>query len=134
MRADDSFGLQDAVVTRTRLSDFRSGQHDCVVALWIDIDARIVLASDSGLLYPQEKLDMLCANASSALAFPSMGNSAAPNHVIFTGPTSSRVLLRDLAMPAHALVCICSPDADPADLLDAMGSFLASVRQMEASG
>lgn len=129
MRDEIFFGSQHGAVTHAMLSEFRSDQPDCVLALWVDIGARIVLATDGDLLYPQERLDALCTSASRALSVPPVDGNAEPDHILFAGPKELRILLRDTASQAHALVCICVPDTDPGTLLGAMDGVLTNSRQ-----
>lgn len=125
MRDDESAGLQHTAITRDALSEFRSKQPDCVLALWADIEARIVLVVDSDLRYPQESLDALCNIASHVLRTPSIEIDPAPDSAIFADPTGNRIFLRDVARPTCALICTSAPGLDPDDLLLAMTTFLS---------
>lgn len=99
------------------------------MALWIDIDAKIVLAVDSALLHPQEALDRHCDRAARALSCPSVGGADSADHIVFAGPMETRILLRDVGRPSQALVCIGLPTTEPKPLLDAMKGFLAGALQ-----
>lgn len=119
---------QAAAVTHDALSAFRSNQPDCVLALWTDIEARLVLWVDSDLRYPQENLDALGSIAACVLGGPS---DTAPESAMFVEPTGNSLFLRDPKRPTHALVCTSGPGLDPNGLLLAMTAFIASPVAME---
>lgn len=125
MRTDISMASQHPSVTLAALSAFRSKQPDCVLAVWTDINARIVLIVDSDLRHPQESLDALCTLASQVLSALYNDADAAPDSVVFSDPTGNRLFLRDVTTPTHALICTSAPGLDPDDLLHAMGTFLS---------
>lgn len=117
-------------ITRAAMGHFRHGLPDCFAALWTDMEADIVLASDAALDFPQEQLDALCMATSQALSAGLGAHGALPDQVIVSAMTECRVILRDPAMPTHALTCICRPEADLAHILQAMGRFLATGRRI----
>jgi hypothetical protein len=124
--------LPERAITPAELSGFRSSQPDCVLALWIDIDAKIVLAADGALRHPQEALDAHCSAGARALSCPPLEGDASPDHIVFAGSMETRVLLRDAARPSQALICICPPALDPGPLMEAMNHLLAKAREMGA--
>lgn len=131
MSDDISTGSQHGTVTRDVLSEFRSKQPNCVLALWTDIEARIVLVVDSDLRYPQESLDALCNFASHVLCSGSNETEAAPDSVVFAEPTGNRLFMRDVTRPTNALICTSAPALDPYDLLHAMRAFLLQHMALE---
>ncbi len=130
---DVPFGHRQSFNSRPNLARFRSGQPNCSVALWIDIDAQIILAADSDLLHPQENLDAMCASAAQALSFPPLENGTPPHQVIFSNRSNARVVLRDPACPSQALVSVCSPEVDLKNLTDGMAIFVANPEQIAQS-
>lgn len=131
MRDGLAVGPQHPSVTREALADFRSKRPDCVLALWTDIEARLVLLVDSDLRYPQESLDALSNLASHVLSFQSNDAEAAPDSVVFAERTGNRLFLRDANMQSHALICTSAPGPDPADLLHAMSTFLSPPKALD---
>lgn len=123
MRANVQAGGQPAAITREGLSAFRSNQPDCVLALWTDVEARLVLFVDSDLRHPQEGLDALGSIASCVLGGPP---ETAPDSAMFVEPTGNSLFLRDKTQATHALVCTSAPGLDPNELLLAMTEFMSS--------
>ncbi len=133
MIEDVSLAPGRTVAARPKLAAFRSGHSSCDVALWIDIEARIVLAVDSDLLHPQENLDAMCTSAVEALNLPPLDNDAPPHQIMFSDRTRAGVVLRDLANPSQALMCTCSPGVDLPALAKAMATFLSDPEQIQWS-
>lgn len=128
MSAETNVRVQDTTVTQPALSAFRATQPECALALWMDIETRLVLLVDSDLRYPQERLDALGAIASCVLGG---ATDTAPESAMFVEPTGNSLFLRDPTRSAHALVCTSGPWLDPNDLLLAMTAFISSPAELD---
>ncbi len=115
----------DPGVNRATLRAFRSTLPDCATVILSDLEAGLVLASDASFAHPQEQLDALAADTARALSCALDPGVATPHQAVLLGPTASHLVLRDPAIPSHALTCICAPDADLRSMLQAMAGFLA---------
>ncbi|MBY4891968.1 hypothetical protein KUL25_04225 [Rhodobacteraceae bacterium N5(2021)] len=130
MSANTQMKSDATAITREGLSAFRSHHPDCVLALWTDIEARLVLFVDSDLRHPQEGLDALGSIASCVLGG---APETAPDSAVFVEPTGNSLFLRDKTQATHALVCTSGPGLDPNDLLLAMTEFMSSPAAMDVA-
>lgn len=107
------------------LRHLRKRLPDCELVLYADIASGTVLASDARLAHPQENLDTICACARAFLNAPRLASHDLTNEAVFQTPTAKRVFLRAFADPCEALACICGPESDLAEVLDAMRAALS---------
>ena len=112
-------------MTPSALHTFRNSLTDCDVAAYVDLGSRTVLSSDGALNYAQEYLDALCASAADLFATAPSDESGLVENVLFFSPTGSRFFVRNPAEPNEALCCICAPDADVDQLIEAARTALA---------
>lgn len=106
------------------MAEFRSGRSDCILAVWGDIEAGLVLAADGDLFHPQEYLDALCAEAAQVFSTLPPSSDEALDQVVVFDPTGGRLFVRVPSNPINSLSCLCPPDADLGDLLQAMADFV----------
>jgi hypothetical protein len=106
------------------LRHLRKRLPDCELVLYADIASGTVLASDARLVHPQENLDTICACARAFLNAPRLSSHDLTNEAVFQTPTAKRVFLRAFADPCEALACVCGPDSDLREVLNAMRAAL----------
>ncbi len=109
---------------RPPLAEFRSGRSDCILAVWGDIEAGLVLAADGDLFHPQEYLDALCAEAAQVFSTLPPNPDDTLDQVVVFDPTGGRLFVRAPSNPSNSLSCLCPPDADLGALLQAMADFV----------
>lgn len=106
-------------MVKASLDSVSAQVHGCRMVAYADLSSMMVLMTSGDAVVNQDALALLCAQADSCLQ---SGDLA----VIATS-TETRVFLRSLAESDDALVCVCAPDGDIANLIPAGRACLAQI-------
>ncbi len=117
------------------LEAFRAGMPGCEVAALVDLSTSMVLSTSTNARLPQEELDALATAARDVLTGP-MSDAAlgadgadAPEAVeaMLATRSDTRAFIRGAEGRHEALICVCGPDADLAQVFDEGRRTLATL-------
>jgi hypothetical protein len=122
-------------MTRDALKSFRQQTNGCEIALLMDLRARTVLAWDSDLKWPQERLDDLCALAIGLLEPGTAGDSApGQKRAMLARRTGCWAFLRAAPNAAEVLGCVLAPQSDTDGLFERAAALCATLPASDAAG
>ena len=117
------------------LDAFRAGVSGCDVAALVDLSTSMVLSTSTSLRLPQEELDALAATAKDVLTGPmseaalGVDGADAPEATegLLATASDTRTFFSAGSGRHEALICVCGPDADLAQVFEGARRTLATI-------
>lgn len=115
------------------LDGFRADVEGCDLAAFADLNTSMILCVSTSTRHAQEELDAMTETAAAVLDGPVaegaqslIGGVKAQTAITMT-PVDVRVYLRASPAQSEALICLCTPDADMAQIVTRGAATLASI-------
>lgn len=97
------------------LQKLRQSEAGCRLVAFADIDAQLVLVSDSAETARRETLDSLCASATRIFEASQTGTGdvlTGADTAVEVAGSEMQIFLRNTADPTDVICCICAADTD----------------------